>query len=296
MNPSTHRIGFIGTGIMGKSLALHLLNAKYRVTVYNRSADKLVDLVAKGAVAVGSPAEVARCSDMLLVMVGYPSDVEQVLLGPQGALGEMKRGSLVCDLTTSRPKLAREVHAAAKQRSVMSLDAPVTGGDVGAREAKLMVMVGGDKDAFQLALPVLRLFGTPVHMGEAGAGQTAKMANQITIAGSMCEGLVYAHRAGLDLETYLQAIRTGGAASKSLDLYAPRILKGDMKPGFIVKHFVKDLHIALDEARDMGLALPGLALVSQLYTSLVGCQESELGTQALVRAISRLSAVQGAPW
>ena len=237
MQPTSTRVGFIGTGIMGAHLVRHLLKARYAVAVFNRTAAKLDALVQAGATRAESPRALAQHCDVVFMMVGFPADVRSVLFD-DGALAAMRKGSVFCDLTTSAPALAREVHAKAKALGVLALDAPVTGGDVGARDAKLTLLVGGDAEAFKLSEPVLRLFGTPILMGGPGAGQLTKAANQVTIASCMVgvvEGLLFAHEAGLDLEVYLGAIRNGAAASRSLELYAPRLLKGDLNPGFLVK-------------------------------------------------------------
>ena len=285
-------ISFVGTGVMGASLVKHLVKAGYPVTVFNRSVEKARALEKDGARVATSLKELSQWSDCVFTMVGFPQDVQSCYFGSEGILENVKERTLLVDLTTSRPSLAREIEKAAKNRRLLSLDCPVSGGDVGARNATLALMVGGDKETFDLATPLLKIFGTPSYMGAAGAGQSAKMANQITIAGSMLgmvEGMLYAKQSGIPLQTYVDCISKGGAASKSLDLYAPRIMKRDMNPGFFVKHFIKDLGIALDEAREMKLALPGLALANQLYISLQAHGEGDLGTQALILALARLS-------
>lgn len=279
---------------MGSSLVRHLLKAGHQVSVFNRTRAKAEPLVREGAKLVATIRETAD-ADCVFTMVGFPEDVRSCYFGPEGILENAAEGTLLIDLTTSRPSLAREIDVAAKARNLFCLDCPVSGGDEGARKGTLAIMAGGERDAFEHATPVLQTFGKPTYMGLAGAGQSAKMANQITIAGSMIgvmEGLLYAKQSGIDLETYVSCISTGGAGSKSLDLYAPRIMKGDMEPGFYIKHFVKDLGIALDEAREMNLALPGLAQVNQLYISLQAHGEGDLGTQALIKALARLSNLQ----
>lgn len=280
------RIGFIGLGIMGKSMAGHLLSAGHPLRIYNRSRGNAQALIERGAVWCESPAEVAQGSDVVITMLGYPADVEQVWLGTDGIVGRA-RDALLIDMTTSSPDLARRLAAEAGRHGCAALDAPVSGGDVGAREAKLSIMVGGDAAAFEAALPVLRLMGANiVHTGPAGAGQHTKMCNQIVIASTIVgvsEGLAYARAAGLDQATVLQAIGGGAAASFQLNVLGPRIIDGDFAPGFFIEHFLKDLGIALDEAQRMRLELPGLALARKLYAELAQQGLGRLGTQALYR-------------
>ena len=284
-NPT--RVGFIGLGIMGQSMAGHLLAAGHPLTVYNRSRDKAADLLARGAHWCDTPAEVAAQSQLVISMVGHPSDVEQVWLGEQGLLARARPGTLLIDMSSSSPSLARQLAEQAAQRGCQALDAPVSGGDVGAREAKLSIMVGGPAAAFEAALPVLRRMGTNVvHVGAAGAGQHTKMCNQIVIAATMmgvCEGLAYARAAGLDLAGTLQAIGGGAAASFQLNVLGPRIVQGDFAPGFMIEHFLKDLGIALAEAGRMALDLPALGLARQLYALLAEQGAGRLGTQALFK-------------
>jgi len=294
-DPQTTRVGFIGTGIMGGSMAGHLLSAGYQLSIYTRTRAKADALVSRGASYQESAQAVAARSDVLFLIVGFPEDVRQVLLGLDGALSSLSPGAIVVDCTTSSPALAREIAAAAAARGCHAIDSPVSGGDAGARAATLSLMVGGERAAFDAVAPMLRVLGVPHYLGPAGAGQSCKAANQITIASTMvglCEGLLFAHASGLDLDVYLNAIRGGAAGSRSLELYAPRLRKGDMQPGFLVKHFLKDLRIALDEAARMRLALPGLALAQQLYTTLAAHGEEELGTQALMLALERLNNVK----
>ena len=227
--------------------------------------------------------------------VGYPSDVESVILGPDGVLANLKEGGAIVDMTTSKPSLAVEIAEKAAAKGIHSVDAPVTGGDLGAKAGTLSIMCGGSAEGIALVTPLLQLMGTPRTMAGPGSGQHCKMANQIGIANTMLgmvEGMLYAHKAGLNVPEYLDAIRGGGAGSKSIDLYSGRILSNDMEPGFFVKHFVKDLGIALDESRAMGLALPGLAVAQQLYISLIGHGEENLGTQALIKALERINNVE----
>ena len=283
---SATRVGFIGLGIMGQSMAGHLLAAGHPLSVYNRSRDKAAALLGKGAVWCETPGDVAARSDVVITMVGYPSDVEQVWLGPDGVLAR-SRNALLIDMTTSSPELARRIAAQAASHACQALDAPVSGGEVGAREAKLSIMVGGSRDAFEAALPLLRLMGTNiVRQGEAGAGQHTKMCNQIVIASTImgvCEGLAYGKAAGLDLPTVMKSIGAGAAGGFQLNVLGAKIINGDFAPGFFIEHFLKDLGIALAEAQRMKLDLPALALARQLYTTLVERGLGRLGTQALAQ-------------
>ena len=286
---SKARIGFIGLGIMGQSMAGHLLTAGHPLAVFNRSADKAAALVAKGATACVTPAQVAQQSDVIITMVGYPSDVEQVWLGAEGLIAHA-RNALLIDMTTSSPALAKRLAVEAVKAGHQALDAPVSGGDVGAREAKLSVMVGGEASTFNKALPILQLMGANiVHMGGSGAGQHTKMSNQIVIASTImgvCEGLAYAKAAGLDSAALLQCIGGGAAGGFQLNVMGARIAKGDFVPGFLVEHFLKDLGIALAEACNMGLDLPGVTLARKLYDELAGRGLGRLGTQALYQLYS----------
>ena len=290
------RVGWIGTGVMGAPMCGHLLASGYPVTVFNRTPERARGLLERGAAWAESPQAVAQHADVVFTMVGFPDDVREIVLGPAGTLAGAGHGTILVDMTTSEPSLAREIYEAARARGVASLDAPVSGGDVGARAAGLSIMVGGDRDAFERVAPLLRCLGaTIVHQGPAGAGQHTKMVNQILVASGMVavsEALLYAHQAGLDLPTVLQSVSGGAAGSWSLTHYAPRILARDFAPGFRVDHFVKDMGIALAEARRMRLSLPGLALVEQLYLALVAQGDGRKGTHALVLALARLSAVE----
>lgn len=290
------RIGWIGTGVMGKAMAGHLLAAGYPMTVYNRSVEKTNELQANGATVVGSPADVARNSDIVFSIVGYPADVREIYLGDDGLVATATAGSMLVDMTTSQPQLAKEIYQHAKQRGIDVLDAPVSGGDIGAREARLSIMVGGDREVFERVQPCLQLLGkTIVYQGSAGAGQHTKMVNQTLIASNMvgvCEALLYAYKAGLDLETVLQSVSSGAAGSWSLSNLAPRMIQGDFAPGFFVEHFIKDMGIALEEASRMELALPGLALAKQLYEALRSQGHGRSGTQALLLALATLSNVK----
>ena len=289
------RVGWIGTGIMGGAMCGHVLSAGHEVTVHSRTRAKAEPLLARGARWAATPADVAAGADVVFTMVGYPADVRQVILGEHGALAGAQRGAAIVDMTTSEPTLAVEIHEAARARGVDALDAPVSGGDVGARGATLSIMVGGDEATVERIRPLLELMGkTVVRQGGPGAGQHTKMANQILIAAGMigvCEGLLYGHRAGLELALVLRSVAGGGAGSWSLSNYGPRMLSGDLDPGFLVEHFVKDMGIALAEARRMNLSLPGLALAEQLYVALMAQGHGRLGTHALILALARLSDV-----
>jgi len=278
-------VGFIGLGVMGRSLAGHLLTADYPVVVYTRTRATAESAVAAGAQWAATPAELAPRCKLIFTMVGFPADVEEVFLGPKGLVNSAAPGALLVDLTTSTPSLAKKITAAASARGLAALDAPVTGGDVGAKNGKLSIMVGGDAAAFARAEPVLSLFGsTIVYHGPAGSGQHAKMCNQIMIACSMigmCEALAYARDAGLDAQNMLKSTSGGAAASWSLQNLAPRILNGNFAPGFYVKHFCKDLAIALSSAKEMQLDLPGLGLGEKLYRDLAASGHADDGTQAL---------------
>lgn len=295
VEPGTSRLGWVGTGVMGASMCGHLLDAGYAITVFNRSRSKAQGLIDRGARWAESPRQVAEASDCVFTMVGYPADVEEVILGREGVLAGSKKGNIAVDMTTSQPRLAVRIAAAAAERGVHAIDAPVSGGDIGAREATLSIMVGGEKKVFDALMPCFNAMGkTIVHQGGPGAGQHTKMVNQILIAGNMigvCEALLYAYRAGLDLETALRSVASGAAGSWSLANLGPRIIANRFEPGFFVEHFIKDMGIALDEARRLGLALPGLALAHQLYLALAAQGHARDGTHALQLALAALSAI-----
>ena len=280
-------IGFIGLGVMGKSMARRLLKAGYPLFVYTRTKEKASDLLQEGAVWKDSPKEVAEAADIVITMVGYPEDVRAVYLGGEGLIPNGRAGQFFIDMTTSSPALAQRLFAEGKKRGIHLLDAPVSGGDIGAKNGTLAIMVGGEEEAFREMLPVFETLGKRIeHMGGAGSGQHAKLANQIAIASNMvglCETLVYAKHAGLPMEKALSVISAGAAGSWSLANLAPRILAGDYSPGFFIKHFIKDMKIALEEAEKMGLALPGLALAKRLYGALAERGEENSGTQALIK-------------
>ena len=287
-------IGWIGTGVMGSAMAGHLLADGYPVRVFNRTRSRADALVAAGAQWCDSAAAVAASSDVVFTMLGYPSDVRQVVLGDGGVLAAMSPGSLLIDTTTSEPSLAIEIAAAAAERDVQALDAPVSGGDVGARNAALVIMAGGDTAAFARAEPLFAVMGRlAVLHGPAGSGQHTKMVNQIAIASGMigvCEAMLYAQRAGLDVPGVIDTIKDGAAGSWSLSNYGPRMLAGDLEPGFRIDHFVKDLGIALAEARRMKLPLTGTALAEQLYVAAQSQGFGAKGTQALLATLAKLAA------
>jgi 3-hydroxyisobutyrate dehydrogenase len=297
VKPGETRIGWIGTGVMGRSMAGHLLAKGYSLTLTTRTRDKAQGLLERGAQWAASPREVAAGSDVILSMVGFPHEVRAALLGEDGAMAGARPGAVIVDMSTSSPDLAREIDRAARARGLHAVDAPVSGGDVGAREARLSIMIGGEAEVVTALEPIWSTLGkTFVRQGDAGAGQHTKMANQVLIATCMigvCEALLYGHRAGLDLDTMLQSVASGAAGSWSLSNYGPRIIAGNFEPGFFVEHFIKDMAIALDESRRMGLSLPGLALAQQLYLSVQANGWGKKGTQALQLALARLS---GLPW
>jgi 3-hydroxyisobutyrate dehydrogenase len=297
--PESTRVGWIGTGVMGSSMCGHVLDAGYAVTVHNRTRGRAEPLLARGATWADTPAEVAAASDVVFGIVGFPADVRAVYLGDEGAVGAASPGAVIVDMTTSEPSLAVEICDAARAKGVGAVDAPVSGGDVGARNATLSIMVGGEEADVERVRPLFEVMGkTIVHEGGAGAGQHTKMVNQILIATGMigvCEALLYGYKAGLDLEKVLEAVAGGAAGSWSLSNYGPRILAGNFEPGFVVEHFVKDMGIALAEARRMNLALPGLALAQQLYVALVAQGGGRNGTHTLMLAIASLSNVDWRP-
>ncbi len=292
------KIGWIGTGVMGRSMAFHLLEEGYSLHLYNRTKEKAQALLDRGAQFHESPAVLAQQVEVLFTMVGYPQDVEEVLLGPKGALEGLPRGGLLIDMTTSEPSLAQRLAKAGLARGVEVLDAPVSGGDLGAREKTLAIMCGGTQTAFERALPLLRHLGKNIRlMGGPGAGQHTKMCNQILIATGMIgvvESLLYAHQAGLDREEVIEVIGSGAAASWSINNLGRRIAAGDFAPGFYIKHFVKDMGIALKEAAAMKLSLPGLALVHQFYTAALAQGLENLGTQGLYKVFEAMNS-KGTP-
>ncbi|USK71460.1 NAD(P)-dependent oxidoreductase [Peribacillus asahii] len=280
-------IGFIGTGVMGKSMAHHLLKAGYELYVYTRTKGKAEELLNQGAKWVDTPKELAQHANVIITMIGYPKDVEDIYLGEQGLIVNGKPGTYMIDMTTSTPSLAERIASEAKKKGMAALDAPVSGGDIGARDAKLAIMVGGEEEDFKTVQPILEVMGNNVvYQGKAGSGQHTKMCNQITIASTMIgvtEAIVYAKKAGLDPDRVLQSISTGAASSWSLTNLVPRMVKEDFEPGFYIKHFIKDMTIALEEADKMGMDTPGLALSKSLYVQLAEAGEENSGTQALYK-------------
>jgi 3-hydroxyisobutyrate dehydrogenase len=294
--PQQTRIGWIGTGVMGTSMCGHLITAGFPATIYSRTREKAEALLAAGAAWAATPADVAGRSDVIFSMVGFPQDVRDVYFSENGVLKGARPGALLVDMTTTEPTLAREIQTRAVERGCDAVDAPVSGGDVGARNQTLSIMVGGEKGAVERVMPLFQILGKNiVHQGGPGAGQHTKMCNQIVIAGTMigvCESLVYAYRAKLDPESMLQSIRSGAAGCWTLENLAPRVLKGNFEPGFIVEHFIKDMGIALSEAQRMRLVMPGLALVHQLYLALQAQGHGRRGTHALVLALEHISNVE----
>jgi 3-hydroxyisobutyrate dehydrogenase len=294
--PGQTRLGWIGTGVMGRPMCGHLIARGFAVTVHTRTRVKAEPLLESGAAWAACPREVAAASDVVFTMLGFPTEVRGVLLGEAGALTTARPEQIFVDMSTSPPALARELDAAARVRGAHSVDAPVSGGDIGAREARLSIMIGGDPEVVAALRPAWEAMGrTVVHHGGAGTGQHAKMANQVLIASTMigvCESLLYGFRAGLDLSRMLESIASGAAGSWSFSNLGPRIIAGDFEPGFFVDHFVKDLGIALDEAKRMDLALPGLALAEQLYRRVQSGGWGRKGTHALELALARLAGIE----
>ena len=282
--PKIASIGFVGVGIMGQSMAGHLLAAGYQVHVYNRTKSKTDALIAKGATWHDTPGAVAAQSDLIITMVGFPSDVEEVYFGENGIIASAKEAILV-DMTTSSPSLARKIAQEAAQKGLASIDAPVSGGDIGARDAKLTIMVGGEQAVFNHVLPVLQKLGTSIILqGGPGMGQHTKMCNQIVIASTImgvAEGLSYAKKVGLDPAQVLQSIGGGAASGFQLNVLGAKMIIGDYAPGFYVEHFIKDLKIALSEAEQMNLALPGLSLAKSLFEKMAAKGLQRNGTQGI---------------
>ncbi len=295
ISPEQTRIGWIGTGVMGHSMCGHLIDAGYKVTLYNRTKEKAKKLIERGGGWADSPRELASASDVVISIVGYPKDVRDVILGDDGALAGSKSGGVVVDMTTSQPSLALEIAERAAERGVTSIDAPVSGGDVGAKNGTLSIMIGGDEKTVTALEPVWKTLGSKwVLQGGPGAGQHTKMVNQTLIATGMigvCEALLYGYKAGLDLEKVLESVASGAAGSWSLSNYGPRMIANNFDPGFFVAHFIKDMGIALQEARQMGLALPGLALAEQLYQAVAAQGHARSGTHSLLLALSQMSGV-----
>lgn len=280
-------IGFIGTGVMGKSMVGHLLRAGYQVVVYNRTKASAEELIQRGAIWQDTVADLAARSNVIISMVGYPKDVEEVYLGVNGIISHAKSGTYLVDMTTSDPELANKIYEEAKAKGLYALDAPVSGGDIGAKEARLAIMVGGDEEAYNAVVPIFKIVGKNIILqGKAGSGQHTKMCNQIAIASTMigvCEAMAYAQKSGLDPERVLKSIESGAAGSFSLTNLAPRMLANNFAPGFYVKHFIKDMTIALESARKMGLITPGLELAKSMYEQLMELGEEDSGTQVLYK-------------
>lgn len=283
------KIGFIGIGVMGKSMAAHLMDAYGPILIYSRTKSKAEDLISRGAIWKDSVKEIAQEADLIFTIVGYPSDVESVYLSEDGLVKNAKEGTFFCDMTTTTPSLEKKIAEQADKRGCKFFDAPVSGGDVGARNATLTIMLGGDKDSLKDILPYLEKMGKSInYMGKAGMGQHTKMCNQIVISGTMIgvsEALVYGKKAGLDVPAMIDAIRPGAAGCWTLDNLAPRVVKNDFAPGFMIDHFIKDMKIALEESKAMNLDLKGLALVEKLYEKLQEEGYGKDGTQALVKAV-----------
>lgn len=291
------RIGWIGTGVMGFSMAGHLLDKGYPLTVYNRTMSKAQPLVDRGAVAASSPAEVGAKSDIVFSIVGYPSDVEAVTIGPEGALSGMARGGVLCDMTTSSPALAAKIAEVAAAKGVYGMDAPVTGGDVGAKNATLSIFVGGAPEGYKIILPCLEAMGQKImHCGAAGLGQQAKLANQVAVAGGMfsvCESLLFAQKAGLDVRHWHELVSAGAAGSVAMKTLGTRMMDGDFRPGFFINHFVKDLGLILEECRRMHLVLPGATMADEFYRSMQAQGYGSEGTQSIINQVARFS---GTTW
>ncbi len=287
VRPGKTIVGFIGLGVMGKSMAGHILAAGYELHVYTRTKQSADTLIEKGAVWEETVAQLSKKCDVIITIVGFPADVEQIYLGDGGILNHAKAGCMAADMTTSHPDLAHKLYDTGAERGIRVLDAPVSGGDLGARNAALSIMVGGDKDAFDAVSPLFEIMGKNiVYQGKPGSGQHTKMANQIAVASGMiavCEALAYAKKAGLDPETVLKSIEPGAAGSWSLSNLGPRMIKGDMEPGFFVKHFIKDMDIAARSSAELGLTTPGLDLTLSLYKKIEQMGLEDKGTQVLCR-------------
>lgn len=287
------QVAWIGTGVMGASMCSRLMNAGHSVKVYTRSREKAESLIKAGAAWAASPAEATADAEIVFSIVGYPADVEEVYLGSEGVLSSAAPGTILVDMTTSKPSLAQRIQNEAVKIQCQSLDAPVSGGDIGAREGKLAIMAGGEQDAFDKVLPLFTIMGENISlMGPAGSGQHTKMCNQILIAGTMIgtvESLLYCKRAGMDADALIDVIGKGAASSWSINNLGRRIAQRDFDPGFYIKHFIKDMGIALEEAARMKLSLPGLSLVQQFYQAAAACGLEDLGTQGLYRIFEKLN-------
>lgn len=280
-------IGFIGVGVMGKSMVRNLMKNGFEVSIYARTKAKVTDVLAEGALWCDSIAQCAQGKDAVITIVGYPKDVEEVYFGQGGILENASAGCVLIDMTTTSPQLSVKIEQAAKEKGLKALDAPVSGGDVGAKNGTLSIMVGGEKETYTQCLPIFQAMGTNIiYEGKAGAGQHTKMANQIALGGAIagvCEALTYAKKVGLDLQTMLDSISKGAAGSWQMSNTAPRMLKGDFDPGFFVKHYIKDMNIALEEAAHVDLTMPVLNEVHDMYQALDDQGMGDLGTQALIK-------------
>jgi 3-hydroxyisobutyrate dehydrogenase len=293
LSPDKTKVAFIGIGVMGKGMSLNLIQKGYTLSAYTRTKSKAQDVLDAGAVWADTIGECVKGAAAVITIVGFPKDVREVYLGEGGIVENAEKGAVIIDMTTSEPTLAKEIHEKASAKGLYALDGPVSGGDVGAREARLSIMVGGDKEAFDAAAPLFEAMGkTVVYQGVAGSGQHTKMCNQIAIASNMIgimEALLYARRSGLDPETVLSSISAGAAGSWSMSNLLPRVIKGNFDPGFYVEHFLKDIRIALKEAKEMGIRLPGLQLAEELYEHLVQMGGAKLGTQALYKVLEDMA-------
>lgn len=291
MDANNYTIGFIGTGVMGHRMAMNLLHAGLSLNIYTRTKEKATSLIDHGANWKNSIKELAQSTKIIITMVGYPEDVATIYFGKEGILENAKHGTYVIDMTTSKPSLAEKIYVAAKEKNIFALDAPVSGGDIGARDGTLAIMVGGEKKVFEKVRPIFEILGDNIILqGPAGAGQHTKLSNQITIATNMigvCEAIVYAKKAGLHPSLVLKSISTGAASSWSLSNLAPRMINKDYEPGFFVKHFIKDMTIALESAKEMNFDTPGLALSLKLYEELAHLGENDSGTQALIKLFEK---------
>ena len=281
------KIGFIGIGVMGQSMARHLMNKGYEVAVYTRTKEKAQGIIEEGAKWCESVAECAKGRDVVITMVGYPKDVEEVYFGESGVLASADQGTYLIDMTTTSPKLAIKIDEVAQEKGLHALDAPVSGGDVGAQKGTLAIMVGGEESDFKACHEIFECMGTNiVYEGKAGNGQHTKMANQIALGGvitSLCEAMAYAKHVGLDMDKMLGSISTGAAGSWQMSNMAPRIAKGDLDPGFYIKHYIKDMTIALEEGHDAGLKMEMLEKIRAMYEKLQDEGYGDLGTQALIK-------------
>lgn len=287
------RAGWIGTGVMGEAMAMHLIEAGFPLTIYNRTRDKAESLLEAGAEWADCPKDVAIASDIVFTIVGYPKDVESVSLSEWGVLKGLRKDGILCDMTTSSPALAKKIADAAANIGCFALDAPVTGGDTGAREATLSIFVGGDEKACQRAMPCFEALGKKIlYCGGSGQGQQAKLANQIAVAGvmfSVCESMLYAQQAGLDVKAWLDLVVAGAGGSNAMNNLGRRILEDNFNPGFYIDHFVKDLGLCLEECRTLGLVLPGASLADEFYRIMQAQGDGKLGTQNLINCLAHLS-------